>query len=198
MREVTASEEIIGKNRCPTPVAAMASVWLALLAAAGANAAWVFHVLSRSEVRMEGTPASSLDASETGRILAGVIAQPGFLAVFGYGLVAGPACALLLLRQSRGLRSMAGHLRMGACSLLLAGLIGAGQMALALQIAGHSQRRTEALLSGDQTTAVEARGRLDGAHAWSERIYAGQSILVMLGMAVMLKPVACRELPNDR
>lgn len=194
---VGSTEEIIGKDRCPTPVAAPATAWPAPLVGAGANAAWLFSALSGAEVQFRGAGLSSVDATETGRILAGVLAQPVFVTVFAFGLVAGPACALLLLRQGRGLRGMAGHLRVSAVALLLAGLLGGGQLVLARTIAGHAQR-TEAIVSGDQVRATEARARLDAVHQWSERIYSGQFILVAMGMAVMLKPALRRELPEGR
>lgn len=192
------TEEIIGKDRCPTPVAAMASVWLALLVGAGVNAGWLFHALMRADVQFRGSGASSIDATETGRILAGVLAQPAFVAVFAFGLLAGPLCAWLLLKQAQGLSRMAGHLRISAAALVLAGLAGAGQLLLARSIAIRAEARTEALVSGDAPRAAESRSALDGLHRWSERIYAGQSILVALGMAIMLKPAARREVaPSD-
>ena len=195
---VGSTEEIIAKDRCPTPVAALATAWLMLLVGAGANAAWLFSALSGAEVQFRGAGLSSVDATETGRILAGVLAQPVFVTVFAFGLVAGPACALLLLRQGRGLQGMAGHLRVSAAALLLAGLLGGGQLVLARTISGHAQQRTEAIVSGDQARAAEARSRLDAVHHWSERIYSGQAILVAMGMAVMLKPALRRELPEGR
>lgn len=191
------TEEIIGKDRCPTPVAAMASVWLALLIGAGVNAGWLFHALMRADVQFRGSGASSIDAAETGRILAGVLAQPAFVAVFVFGLLAGPLCAWLLLKQAQGLSRMAGHLRISAAALVLAGLAGAGQLLLARSIATRAEARTEALVSADISRATEARSALDRLHRWSERIYAGQSILVALGMTIMLKPAARREVASS-
>lgn len=191
------TEEIIGKDRCPTPVAAMASVWLALLIGAGVNAGWLFHALMRADVQFRGSGASSIDAAETGRILAGVLAQPAFVAVFVFGLLAGPLCAWLLLKQAQGLSRMAGHLRISAAALVLAGLAGAGQLLLARSIATRAEARTEALVSADISRATEARSELDRLHRWSERIYAGQSILVALGMTIMLKPAARREVASS-
>jgi hypothetical protein len=194
---VGTTEEIIGKDRCPTPVAAMASVWLALLIGAGVNAGWLFHALMRADVQFRGSGASSIDAAETGRILAGVLAQPAFVAVFVFGLLAGPLCAWLLLKQAQGLSRMAGHLRISAAALVLAGLAGAGQLLLARSIATRAEARTEALVSADISRATEARSELDRLHRWSERIYAGQSILVALGMTIMLKPAARREVASS-
>ncbi len=192
------SEEIIGKDRCPTPVAAMASVWLALLVGAGANAAWLFHTLMKADVQFRGAGASTVDAAETGRILAGVLAQPAFLVVFGFGLLAGPLCAWMLVRQSKELSAMAAHLRLAAILLLLAGLAGVPQLLLARRIAAQAVDRTEAMVSGDTAGADQARTRLDRLHGWSERVYAGQAIAVTLGMAVMLKPASRRDLGAGR
>lgn len=192
------TEEIIGRNRCPTPVAAMASVWLALIVGAGANAAWLFHALMKADVQFRGTGASTVDAPETGRILAGVLAQPAFLAVFGFGLLAGPLCAWMLVRQSKGLSAMAAHLRLAATLLLLAGLAGVPQLLLSRRIAAHAVDRTEALVSGETARADQARTRLDTLHAWSERVYAGQALAIMLSMAVMLRPASRRDLAAGR
>ncbi len=175
----------------------MASVWLALLIGAGVNAGWLFHALMRADVQFRGSGASSIDAAETGRILAGVLAQPAFVAVFVFGLLAGPLCAWLLLKQAQGLSRMAGHLRISAAALVLAGLAGAGQLLLARSIATRAEARTEALVSADISRATEARSELDRLHRWSERIYAGQSILVALGMTIMLKPAARREVASS-
>lgn len=198
MDPVTTSEEIIGKDRCPTPVAALASVWLALLVAAGANAAWLFHALARADVQFRGSGVSAVDAEETGRILAGVLAQPAFVVVFGFGLLAGPLCSWMLLRQSRGLAAMAGHLRIAAAALLLAGVVGAGQLVLAKVITARAQERTQAIVSGDGAKAASARASLEAVHGWSERVYSGQALLVALSMAVMLRPALRRDLPDGR
>ena len=192
------TEEIIGKDRCPTPVAALSSVWLALLIGAGINAGWLFQALTKADVQFRGPGAATVDAAETGRILAGVLAQPAFVVVFVFGLLVGPLCAWLLMKQAHGLSRMAGHLRISAAAMVLAGVAGLGQLLLANSIAARAEARTEALVSGDSARAGQARGELDHLHRWSEQIYAGQAILVMLGMAVMLKPATRRDLPQAR
>ena len=192
----TADSEIVGKARCPTPVAAMTGAWLALLVAGGANAAWLFSALKRAGVQFTGE-ARVLDAEETGRVLAGVLAQPAFLLVFAFGLLCGPLCAWLLLRRARGLAGMARHLKLAATCLLLASAAGAGQLVLARVIADRALDRTEALVSGDSERAARARARLDSAHALSERVYGAQALLVAFGMILMVRPAERRELPAE-
>jgi hypothetical protein len=121
-------------------------------------------------------------------VLAGILAQPAFLLVFGAGLVLGPIAAWLLLRMAREVGFAAPRLRSAAGCLLLASAAGAGQLVLARVIADRAIERTEALVSGESARAVEARSRLDAAHVWSERIYGGQTMLVMAGLILMAWP----------
>lgn len=192
----TAEGEIVGKARCPTPVAVMTGAWIALLVAGGANAAWLFSALKRAGVQFAGE-ARVLDAEETGRVLAGVLAQPAFLLVFVFGMVCGPLCAWLLLRRARGLGGPARHLKLAAMCLLLASAAGAGQLVLARLIADRALERTGALVSGDSERAAQARARLDSAHALSERVYGAQTLLVAFGMILMVRPAERRELPAE-
>ncbi|MBU6210412.1 MAG: hypothetical protein KGR22_10935, partial [Planctomycetes bacterium] len=120
---------------------------------------------------------------------------PGFLLVFAVGLIVGPVCAWLLLRQARGLAMLAGHLRVAAAALLLASSLGAGQMVLAKHLADLAIERTGALVSHDQTRADQVRGELDRLHDWSEKIYGGQIIFVALGMVLMARPATVRDDP---
>lgn len=163
----------------------MTGAWLALMVAGGANAAWLFGALKRAGIQFASSDARMLDAEETGRVLAGVLAQPAFLLVFGVGLAFGPVTAWTLLRRAGGAGGAGRHLRRAAACLLLASAACAGQMVLARVIADRAIERTEALVSGDPTRATEVRGRLDSAHALSERIYGGQMVLVAAGLALM-------------
>ena len=192
-----ADSEIIGKARCPVPVAVLGGAWLALLVAGGANAAWLFSALRRASVQFASGDVRVLDAEETGRVLAGVLAQPAFLLVFSVGLLCGPLCAWMLLRRARSIGAHGRHLRLAAICLLVAGVAGAGQMVLARVIADRAIERTGALVSGQADRAEGARARLDVAHVWSERIYAGQGLLVALGMILMVRPAERRELPAE-
>jgi hypothetical protein len=192
-----ADSEIVGKARCPVPVAVLGGAWLALLVAGGANAAWLFSALRRAGVQFVSGDARTLDAEETGRVLAGVLAQPAFLLVFSVGLLCGPLCAWMLLCQARAIGAGGRRLRLAAICLLVAGGAGAAQMVLARVVADRAIERTEALVSGQAELADGARARLDVAHAWSERIYAGQGLLVALGMILMVRPAERRELPTE-
>lgn len=168
---------------------------MALLLAAGANAGWLFFTLTKAGLQFRDAEKSALDSEETGRVMAGVLAQPGFLLVFAVGLMVGPICAWLLVRQARGLASLAGHLRVAAAALLLASSMGAGQMVLAKRLADLALDRTGALVSHDQARADQARGELDTLHNWSEKIYGGQIIFVALGMVLMARPATVRDDP---
>jgi hypothetical protein len=170
------------------PVAAMTGAWLALLVAGGANAAWLFLALKRAGVRFTSDPVRTLDAEETGRVLAGILAQPAFLLVFGAGMVLGPIIAWFLLRQARHAGPDRSRLRCAAAALMVAAAAGAGQMVLARVIADRAIERTEALVSGESDRASEARSRLDTVHVWSERIYGGQTLLVAAGLILLAWP----------
>ena len=80
-------------HRCPTLVAFLAGAWLALLAGAGLNAGWLFGALMKAGVQFRQGPATGIDSEETGRMLAGVLAQPAFVAVFLFGMLAGSLVA---------------------------------------------------------------------------------------------------------
>jgi hypothetical protein len=167
----------------------LVGAWLSLLVAAGANAAWLFTALKRAGVQFASRDTRMLDAEETGRVLAGVLAQPAFLVVFILGLVAGPVCAWLLLGRARAGGAGSRRLRVAAAGLLLAGAIGAGQLWLARTIADRALERTEALVSDDQARAAAARSALDSAHRGSEAIYAMQTGLVAASALVLaLRP----------
>jgi hypothetical protein len=168
---------------------------MALLLAAGANAGWLFFTLTKAGLQFRDAEKAALDSAETGRVMAGVLAQPGFLLVFAVGLIVGPICAWLLVRQSRGLSALAGHLRVAAAALLLASSMGAGQMVLAKRLADLAMERTGALVSHDQAKADQVRGELDRLHDWSEKIYGGQIIFVALGMVLMTRPTTLRDDP---
>jgi len=182
---VSESSEDAMSVRCPFSASAMSGAWLALLVAGGANAAWLFGALKRAGIQFASSDARMLDAEETGRVLAGVLAQPAFLLVFGAGLVLGPAAAWVLLRHAGRVGVAGRHLRRAAACLLLASAAGAGQMVLARVIADRAIERTEALVSGDSARALEVRARLDSSHALSERIYGGQTLFVSIGLALM-------------
>lgn len=158
---------------------------MSLLLAAGANAGWLFFTLTKAGLQFRDAEKSALDSEETGRVMAGVLAQPGFLTVFALGMLVGPVCAWLLVRRSRGLGTMGPRARVLVAALLLASSLGAAQMVMAKRLADLALDRTGALVSHNQNRADQARGDLDRLHGWSERIYAGQIMLVALGMALM-------------
>ena len=177
-------------HRCPTLVAFLAGAWLALLVGSGLNAGWLFSALMKAGVQFRQGPATGIDSEETGRILAGVLAQPAFVAVFLFGLVAGPWSAWLLLRRARGVEHPGTHLRVAAFLLLAAAAIGAGQLVLARTIADRAVERTEALVSGDQARAAQARAALDGVHRVSEVAFSAQVFLVALGLLAVIRPAS--------
>jgi hypothetical protein len=160
--------------------------WLSLLIGAGANAGWLFMALKRAGVQFASRDTRMLDAEETGRVLAGVLAQPAFLAVFMLGMVVGPAGAWLLLRRARTGGPGARRLRWAAAGLVVAGAIGGAQLALARTIADHAVERTEALVSDDQPRAAAARSALDAAHRASEAAYAAQTLLVAAAALILV------------
>lgn len=135
MSEPSASPSVV---RPPFVAGLLIGGWLSLLVAGGANAAWLFMALKRAGVQFASSDTRMLDAEETGRVLAGVLAQPAFLVVFILGLVAGPASAWLLLKRSRVGGPGARRLRWAAAALLLAGAIGAAQLLLARTIADRA------------------------------------------------------------
>lgn len=184
MSEPSASPSVV---RPPFVAGLLIGGWLSLLLAGGANAAWLFMALKRAGVQFASSDTRMLDAEETGRVLAGVLAQPAFLVVFILGLVAGPASAWLLLKRSRVGGPGARRLRWAAAALLLAGAIGAAQLLLARTIADRALERTEALVSDDQPRATSARAALDSTHRASEAAYAVQTGLVALA-ALILAP----------
>ncbi|MFM1830181.1 MAG: hypothetical protein RLZZ558_521 [Planctomycetota bacterium] len=170
---------------CPTPVTVLVSIWGTLLVAAGLNAGWLFTVLIRADLAFREARAAVIDAPETGRIMAGVLAQPGFLGVFAFGMLAGPVAAWMLLRHA-GRVMATRRLRLGAVTLLMTAAIGVGQMVLARSIADHAVERTQAILSEDAERAAAARAELDRMHRRSERLYGLQGALLAASMLLVL------------
>jgi hypothetical protein len=183
----SASETIV-RDRCPTRVAVLGGAWLALLAGAGLNAGWLFSALMKAGVQFRQGPAAGIDSEETGRILAGVLAQPAFVVVFLVGMVIGPVSAWMLLRQARDLGPAGRHRRVAAWMLLAAAALGVGQLTLARTIAERAVARTEALVSGDAARATQARAALDQAHRASEAGYVAESALVAVGLMLAARP----------
>jgi hypothetical protein len=183
-------------SRCPTAVALLSSAWLALLLAAGLNAGWLFSTLIKAGVQFRQGPAVGIDSEETGRILAGILAQPGFVGVFLAGMLAGPACAWMLLRAARRTAGAGRATRLAALAMLAAAAIGAGQLVLARAIAERAVERTEALVSGDEVRATHAREALDRVHRASELAYGGQVVLVALGVLLAVWPRDVRPAAN--
>ena len=170
---------------CSPLVAALLGGWLALLLGAGLNAGWLFSALMRAGLQFRSAQAAALDSDETGRVLAGVLAQPAFLAVFVLGLVVGPFCAWLLMRQARATPIFRRRCVLAAAMLAVAGAAGAGQLWMARRIADRALERTEALVSGDQPRAASARAALDAAHRGSETGYALQVGLVAVASVIL-------------
>jgi hypothetical protein len=175
-------------DRCPMPVAWLCAAWLALLVGAGLNAGWLFSALMKAGVQFREGPAAGIGSDETGRILAGVLAQPAFVAVFLFGLLAGPICAWLLMRLARIPGPSAARMRWAALTLLAAASVGAGQLVLARAIADRAMDRTEALVSGDAERAASARASLDQVHRVSEAAFGAQVFLVALGSLLSARP----------
>lgn len=161
---------------------------MALLLSAGANAGWLFFTLTRAGLQFRDADKSALDGAETGRVLAGVLAQPGFLLVFAFGLVVGPLCAWLLIRRARGLGSLSTSGRVTIAALLLASSVGVVQLVMARQLADVAIERTGALVSKDPMRAEQARGELDMLHRWSERLYGLQIVLVAVALGLLWRP----------
>lgn len=166
---------------------------MALLLAAGANAGWLFFTLTRAGLQFRDADRSALDGAETGRVLAGVLAQPGFLLVFAFGLVVGPLSAWLLARRARGLGALPIVGRVAIAALLVASSVGVAQMVMARRLADVAIERTGALVSKDPTRAEQARGELDTLHAWSERLYGLQIVLVAAAMGLLWRPAASAD-----
>ena len=172
---------------CPPLVAALLGAWLALLLGAGLNAGWLFSALMKAGLQFRSAQTAVLDSDETGRVMAGVLAQPAFLVVFMLGMAIGPCCAWLLMRHAK---SNPGHRRrlvLVSAMLAFAGGGGAGQLWMARRIADQALERTEALVSADQARALAARQALDVAHRASEGAYAVQVGLVAVAGAMLAR-----------
>ncbi len=176
--------------RWPSIVPALIGAWLALLVGAGLNAGWLFSMLMKAGLQFRSGGIGALDSEETGRLMAGVLAQPAFLAVFVLGLMVGPLCAWMLVRRAKWYGGSGRRMRWAAACLAIAGGIGAGQLWLARTIADRAVVRTEALVSNDQARASSARAALDSAHRASEGAYALQTGLV--AMAALLLALRVR------
>lgn len=164
--------------RCPPIVPALIGAWMALLVGAGLNAGWLFSALMKAGLQFRSGEIGALDSEETGRLMAGVLAQPAFLAVFVLGLMFGPLCGLVLVRRARGTGAPGRRMHWAAACLVVAGGVGAGQLWLARSIADRAVERTEALVSNDPIRASAARAALDSSHRWSEGAYVVQTALV--------------------
>lgn len=173
--------------RCAPIVPALIGAWMALLVGAGLNAGWLFSALMKAGLQFRSGEIGALDSEETGRLMAGVLAQPAFLAVFVLGLMVGPFCAWMLMRQARRAGGSGRRMRWAAVCLVVAGGIGAGQLWFARTIADRAVERTEALVSNDQARASAVRAALDSAHRASEGVYAVQTGLVAAA-ALILAP----------
>lgn len=171
--------------RRPSIIPALLGAWMALLVGAGLNAGWLFSALMKAGLQFRSGQIGALDSEETGRLMAGVLAQPAFLAVFVLGLMVGPLCAWMLLRRARGAGAPGKRMRWAAACLVIAGGIGAGQLWLARTIADRAVERTEALVSNDQARASAARAALDSAHRASEGAYALQTGLVTAAALIL-------------
>lgn len=179
-----ADTQPIVRDRCPPIVAGLLGAWLALLVGAGLNAGWLFAALMRAGLQFREASNASLDSEETGRVMAGVLAQPAFVVVFIFGLVVGLSSAWMLLKPvPRGGRPR--RLVFAAALLAFAGGIGAAQLWKARQIADLAVERTEALVSGDRPRADAARAALDLAHRTSETAYAVQVGLVAVACVAL-------------
>lgn len=176
-----------GPGGCPASVAALIGAWLALLLGAGLNAGWLFSALMKAGLQFRSASSGALDPEETGRVMAGVLAQPGFLVVFVLGLVVGPLCALLLLRGLDRKRPGSRWTLAAAALLLLAGGTGAAQLWMARDIAELALQRTEALVSGDRPRADAARAALDAQHRRSETTYAAQVGMVVVASVLLAR-----------
>jgi len=77
MSEPSASPSVV---RPPFVAGLLIGGWLSLLVAGGANAAWLFMALKRAGVQFASSDTRMLDAEETGRVLAGVLAAQLLLA----------------------------------------------------------------------------------------------------------------------
>ena len=172
---------------CPALVAAMIGAWLALLLAAGLNAGWLFSALMKAGLQFRSASSASLDSEETGRVMAGVLAQPGFVVVFLTGLVVGPLSALLLLRGVGPKRPGARRPVATAALLAFAGAVGLGQLWMARGIAELALERTEAMVSGDSARADMARAALDARHRNSETVYAAQVGMVAVAAVLLAR-----------
>ena len=177
-------------DRCPPAVAGLLGAWLALLVGAGLNAGWLFAALMRAGLQFREASNASLDSEETGRVMAGVLAQPAFVAVFLFGLVVGLSSAWMLLKRVPP-GSRPGRIVFAAALLASAGGLGAAQLWKARQIADLAVERTQALVSGDRPRADAVRAALDAAHRSSETVYAAQVGLVAVAcVALALRPRA--------
>lgn len=175
------------RDRCPPLVAALLGAWLALLVGAGLNAGWLFGALMRAGLQFREASNAALDSEETGRVMAGVLAQPAFLVVFVFGLVVGPSSAWMLLKRVPP-GSRPGRIVFAAALLATAGGLGAVQLWKSRQIADLAVQRTEALVSGDRARADAARATLDVAHRSSETAYAVQvGLVATAGVALALR-----------
>jgi hypothetical protein len=172
---------------CPTSVAALLGAWLAMLLGAGLNAGWLFSALMKAGLQFRSAQTAVLDSDETGRVMAGVLAQPAFLVVFVLGLVIGPFCAWRLMRRAGANAACRRRFTLAAAMLAIAGGLGVGQLWMARRIADRALERTEALVSDDQARAVAARSALDIAHRSSETAYAVQVGLVAMACAVLAR-----------
>lgn len=174
-------------------VGALVTVWLVLLIAAAGNALWLFKVLVNSGLQFREADKAALDSEETGRILAGLLAQPGFLLIFALGLLIGPFCAWLLMQQSKGLAAKATHLRFAAVLLLLASFFGGLQLILVRMLADHAVERTSALMSHDQSKADQAKASLDYVHHFGENFYIAECVCVVFAMLMIVRPGPRRD-----
>ena len=174
------------QDRCPPLVAGLLGAWLALLVGAGLNAGWLFSALMRAGLQFRDASDSALDSEETGRVMAGVLAQPAFVAVFLFGLVVGLCCAWVLMKRSPG-GSRPRRLVFAAALLASAGGLGAAQLWKAREIADLAVERTAALVSGDRPRADAARAALDVAHRSSETTYAAQVGLVAMACVALAR-----------
>lgn len=180
----------VARDRCPPLVAALLGAWFALLVGAGLNAGWLFAALMRAGLQFREASNAALDSEETGRVMAGVLAQPAFVAVFMFGLIVGLSCAWMLLKRVPP-GSRPGRVVFAAALLASAGGLGAVQLWKARQIADLAVERTQALVSGDRPRADAVRSALDVAHRSSETAYAVQVGLVAVAcVALALRPRA--------
>ena len=173
------------RDRCPPLVAFLLGAWLALLVGAGLNAGWLFTALQRAELQFRNASNTALDGEETGRMMAGVLAQPAFVAVFVLGLVVGLGCAWMLLKRAGPAPTRPMRRVFAAVLLASAGGVSAAQLWKARRIADLALQRTEALVSGDRVKADAARAELDSAHRGSEAAYAAQVGMVAVACVAL-------------